>query len=383
MRSKQVMQAVSIADLRLLARRYLPDAVFAILDGANEDGRAMALNVSRLREYALIPRVLRNTGPADQSIILFGKKYSSCVGIAPTGFVNVMRRDIELMLADTALEAKIPMILSGASGHSLETVARRAPGFVWSQLYAAEDPQINSDQLKRACDAGVDTLVWTVDQAAPPKNEHAARCGLSFPPRLTLASKLEALTHPTWVGEYLRGGMTQMNSWSPYVAPGSPPFAPHKLFAEQRFGSLNWRTLETLRKLWKGPLVVKGIMHPDDARQAAEMDADGVIVSNHGGLGLDRSPAAIDMLPAVVEAVGHRLTVMFDSGVRRGADIAVARCMGAKAVFVGRPTLYGAVAGKQAGALRAIDILKDELDRAMRQIGCYSGDAFAPDFIKS
>ncbi len=286
------------------------------------------------------------------------------------------------MLATAAKQANIPMILSGVSSEPIETVATLAPGQVWSQLYAAKDTAINADLVRRAQDSEVSILVWTVDMGAAPKNERLMRNGLGVPPRLSLLNRLEALTHPAWFLEYLRGGMTKLGSWQPYVGAGAPPFEAQKLWMSQRFESLTWHGLETLRRLWKGPLIVKGILHPDDAARVAELGGDGVIVSNHGGWGLDRAPAAIDMLPGVVAAVGEKLPVMFDGGVRRGSDIVVARCLGAKFVFVGRATLYGAVAAGTPGASRAINILKDEIDRTMGQIGCANAQEFKPEFVR-
>lgn len=378
----QAQDAVNIADLRLLAKRRLPRVMFDLLDGASEDERAAAFNVAHLREYSLVPRVLRAVAQRDQSTTLFGKTYSTFFGISPTGFISLLRRNVELKLATAAQQANIPMILSGVSSESIETVAALAPGQVWSQLYAAKDPAINADLVRRAQDSGVSILVWTVDMGAVPKNERLMRNGLGVPPRLSLLSKLEALTHPAWLLEYLRGGMTKLESWQPYVATGAPAYEAQKLWMSQRFESLTWHGLETLRRLWKGPLIVKGIMHPDDAVRAADLGADGVTVSNHGGWGLDRAPAAIDMLPGVVAAVGQKVTVMFDGGLRRGSDIVVARCLGAKFVFVGRATLYGAVAGGAPGASHAINILKDEVDRTMGQIGCANGEDFKPEFVR-
>ena len=379
----RISDAINIADLRLLAKRRVPRAVFSLLDGASEDERAFKLNVERLREHALVPRILRGDVQRDQSTVLFGEKYSSFFGICPTGFISLLRRDIELMLADAARQANIPMILSGVSAEPIETVAARAPGQVWSQLYAAKDPQINADLVRRAQNSGIKVLVWTVDMGAAPKHERLIRNGIRIPPRLSIMSKLEALTHPQWMVEYLRGGMTKLDSWKPYVASGAPSYQAQKLFMEQRFDSLHWSTLETLRKLWSGPLVVKGVLHPEDAIRVAELGGDGVVVSNHGGLGLDRAPATIDMLPGIVAAVGNKLTVMFDGGVRRGSDVVVARCLGAKFVFVGRATLYGAVAGGTPGAVHAINILRDEVDRTMGQIGCSKGDELNPQFVRS
>jgi (S)-mandelate dehydrogenase len=378
----QTDKAVNIADLRLLAKRRLPRIIFEVLDGASEDQRALARNMARMGEYLLVQRVLRNGRPRDQSTTIFNKNYSTCFGIAPTGFIGVMRSGIELMLAEAAREANIPMILSGVSAQPIEKVAARAPGQVWSQIYAAKDPDITADMVRRARDSGVGVLVWSVDMGAPPKNENQMRSGAGFPPSPTLGSMVESLAHPGWLLDYMRNDAAAIGSWQPYVAPGAPAYSGHKLFMAQRFESLQWKMLDTLRGLWNGPLVVKGILHPDDATRVAEGGGDGVIVSNHGGMGLDRAPASIDMLADVVAAVGSKLVVMFDSGIRRGSDAVVARCLGAQMVFVGRPTLYGASAGGKAGALRAINILKDEIERTMGQIGCATGADLKPEFVR-
>jgi isopentenyl diphosphate isomerase/L-lactate dehydrogenase-like FMN-dependent dehydrogenase len=173
-----------------------------------------------------------------------------------------------------------------------------------------------------------------------------------------------------------------MRQWEAYLPEGAPVREAHRLFAAQRNASQTWKELEVLRRMWAGPLIVKGILHPGDAIRAAEMGVDGVIVSNHGGNTLDRAPASIDMLPGVVAAVGDKLTVMFDGGVRRGSDIVLARCLGAKFVFTGRATLYGAAAGGSAGALRAMAILKDGVDRTLGQLGCNSLEDLSLDFVQ-
>jgi L-lactate dehydrogenase (cytochrome)/(S)-mandelate dehydrogenase len=375
-------KAVNIADLRLLAKRRLPRIVFEVLDGASEDQSALVRNMARLREHLLVQRVLRNGRPRDHSTTIFSKTYASSFGIAPTGFIGVMRNGIEFMLAEAALEANIPMILSGVSAQPIEKVAARAPGQVWSQIYAAKDPDITTDMVRRARDSGVEVLVWSVDMGAPPKNENQMRSGAGFPPSPTLGSMVEALAHPGWLLDYLSNDAAAIGSWQPYIASGAPAYSGHKLFMAQRFESLQWKMLDALRRHWSGPFVVKGILHPEDALRVAEGGADGVIVSNHGGIGLDRAPASIDMLPGIVEAVGSKLIVMFDSGIRRGSDAVVARCLGAQMVFVGRPTLYGASAGGKAGALRAINILKDEIERTMGQIGCATGADLKSEFVR-
>ncbi len=195
---------------------------------------------------------------------------------------------------------------------------------------------------------------------------------------------LEALTHPGWIVEYLRrgGGTPMLQNWQPYAPPGSDAEAVYKVSSILRpFDAQTWRDLENYRRLFPRNLVVKGIMDPRDALRAAEIGCDGIIVSNHGGRQLDQAPASLDVLPAIHEAVGDKLTVMLDSGVRRGADILIALCLGARFCFMGRPTLYGAAAGGIPGVKKAISIFRNEIDLVMGQIGCPSLDQLGPDFL--
>lgn len=377
-----VEKAVSIADLRLLAKRRVPRVVFDILDGASEDEVVLGRSIERMRAYTLTPRVLRGVAERSQKTTLFGKTYPSFFGIAPMGTIGIIRRDIEFDLVEAASEAGIPMALSGSSAHSLEDVAAKSPGTLWSQLYAAKDPKITEDLVSRAKEVGAQALIWTVDLPVYAKIDRNIRNGIGIPARLSLASKLEALLHPVWISEYLRGGMARIGHWQKYAAHGASDEDVFKFYIAQKHSGQTWRELETLRRLWDGPLIVKGILHPDDARMAAQLGANGIIVSNHGGYGLDRSPASIDMLPKIVEAVGEQLTVMFDSGIRRGSDAVIARCLGAKFVFCGRAVLYGAAAGRKAGAAKAISILMDEIDRTLGLIGCPNHSDLGPSYTE-
>ena len=376
-------RAVSIADLREMARRRLPRVIYGVLEGASEDERALALNYERLRAWSLVPRRLRDVSTRSQATTVFGRRWASCFGIAPTGTIGPLRRDIEFHLARAARAGGIPLGVSGASAHTHEAIAAHAPGQVWSQLYAARDPALTRDLVARAAAFGAAALVWTVDLGIAAKNDRLARSGFGVPPKLRWADKLEALTHPAWMLEYLRGGMARLDHWARYAEPGADPYAVHRLYLAQRNAAQTWRELETLRGLWAGPLVVKGVLHHEDAVRAAELGADAVVVSNHGGYGLDRAPAAIDMLPGVVAAAGHKTVVMYEGGILRGSDIVLARCLGAKFCFVGRATLYGAAAGGAAGALRAIDILKDEIDRTIGHLGCPDANDLDAQYVRA
>jgi isopentenyl diphosphate isomerase/L-lactate dehydrogenase-like FMN-dependent dehydrogenase len=378
----KIGDALSIGDIERLAKRRLPRVVYEGISSGVEDERGIIRNEAAFHEYRLLPRAMVDVSKRDQSTSLFGRSYASPFGISPTGIAGVFRRDAELMLAQAAANARVPFVMSGASMVSIERVAKINPADTWFQLYAARDPKISDDFLRRASDAGFGTLVLTVDNPVLPKRERDARNGFRLPPKLAPLDMLEALTHPGWVIDYLRkGGIPVMETWAPYAAPGATAAEVAKFFRTQSPSIQTWRDLENFRRAWPGKLVVKGIMRPSDALRCADLGVDGVVISNHGGKALDRAPASIEVLPAIKTAVGDRLTVMLDSGVRRGSDIVVARCLGADFVFLGRATLYGVAAAGLAGASRALAILREEIDLTLGLIGCPRFEELGPDFL--
>jgi L-lactate dehydrogenase (cytochrome)/(S)-mandelate dehydrogenase len=387
----KVEDAVNIEDLHRMAKRRLPKIAFDFIEGGLEDEYGLERNTLAFRKHLLLPRYLVDVSKRDQSVNLFGRTFASPFGISPTGVAGLFRRGADLMLAEAAAEANIPYIMSGASNDAIEAAARAAPGNTWYQLYSATDAKIREDMIRRTADAGLDALVLTVDVPVGSKRERNirngfahARGGLFQALSLKPSILLEALTHPGWIVEYLRhgGGAPMLQNWQPYAPSGAGAEEVYKFTrAHMPYNAQTWRDLETYRRLFPRKLVVKGIMHPGDATRAAEIGVDGIIVSNHGGRQLDQAPASLDLLPAVSAAVGERLAVMLDGGVRRGADILIAFCLGARFVFMGRPTLYGAAAGGISGVKKAIDIFRDEIDLVMAQIGCPSLGELGPDFL--
>jgi (S)-mandelate dehydrogenase len=387
----RIDDAVNIEDLHRMAKRRLPKIAFDFIEGGLEDERGLERNTSAFHKHQLLPRYLVDVSTRDQSATLFGRTYGSPFGISPTGGASLFRDGADLMLAEAARDANIPYIMSGASNASLEAAARVAPNNAWYQLYAPRDPQVCGDLIRRTADAGLGALVLTVDTPVSSKRERNIRNGfanvrgglfqaLSLKPSILA----EALTHPGWIIEYFRrgGGTPMLENWQPYAPARSDAEAVYKHSSSLRpFSAQTWRDLENYRRLFPRNLVVKGIMDPADAQRAAEVGCDGVIVSNHGGRQLDQAPASLDVLPAIKAAVGDKMTVMLDSGVRHGADILIALCLGAQFCFMGRPTLYGAAAGGLAGVKKAISILRDEIDLVMGQIGCPSLDQLGPDFL--
>jgi len=380
----KIGDALSIGDIERLAKRRLPRVVYEGIASGVEDERGVARNEAEFHRYRLLPRHLVDVSKRDQSMSLFGRAYASPFGISPTGIAGIFRRDAELMLAQAAAAANVPFVMSGASMVSIERVARINPANTWFQLYAARDPKISDDFLRRARDAGLGTLMLTVDNPVLPKRERDMRNGFRLPPKLATLDLFETLRHPGWVIDYLRqGGMPVMETWAPYAAPGANATEVARFFRTQSPSIQTWRDLDGFRRVWPGKLVVKGIMRPSDAVRCAELGVDGIVISNHGGKALDRAPASIEVLPLIKTAVGDRLAVMLDSGVRRGSDIVVARCLGADFVFIGRATLYGVAAAGIAGAARALDILREEIDITLGLIGCPSFEQLGPDFLMS
>ncbi len=383
--------AVNIEDLHQMARRRLPKIAFDFIEGGVEDERGLDRNRAAFQKHQLLPRYLVDVSKRDQSQTLFGRKYSSPFGISPTGTAGLFRRGADMMLAEVAREANIPYIMSGGSNASIETAAKVAPDNSWYQLYAARDGKISEDLIRRVADAGLGAVVLTVDVPVRPRRERNIRnrfasirgtwlkAALSLKPSILA----EAMTHPGWVIEYVRhGGTPNLENWVPYARPGASVDEVVDLFGTNTPAhSQTWRELESYRKLFPRNLIVKGIMNPADALRCAEIGCEGVIVSNHGARQLDQAPGSLDVLPAIKAAVGDRMTVMLDSGVRRGADILIALCLGAEFCFFGRPTLYGAVAGGLPGVKKAVDIFRTEIDLVMGQIGCPSLDQLGPDFL--
>jgi (S)-mandelate dehydrogenase len=380
-------KVATIEDLRRLARRRLPEFAFRPMDTGAGDGSGPERNVQAFRKRSLRPRVLRDVSSVELGVSLFGRAYAAPFGISAVGYAGALRRDADLLLAEAAAAANIPFMLSGGSNAAVEQVARIAPGLVWQQLYAARDPKVTEHILARARDAGVEVLVYTVDSPLPPHNDWLARSGIRLPASVRADAwpyvAWQALTHPTWaLGYFHGGGPPRMESWAPYAPPGASATAILKTFQSQVPTPQTWADLERIRALWPGKLVVKGVVDPQDAGRMLDFGVDAVAVSNHGGNKLDAMGAALDSLAPVAEAIGGAVPVLFDGGVRRGADIAASLALGAWFCFVGRATLYGVIAGGRRGADRAIEILVDELRRTLIHLGAGRARDLGADIVE-
>ncbi len=371
--------ALNFDDLRRMAKRYLPRIAFDYIEGGVDDEEGLDYNRRAFRRRRLIPRYLVDVAARSQRVRLFGREFAAPFGIAPTGLAGLMRPGADLMLAEAAVAADIPFILSGAGNALIEDLGKAAPEHGWYQLYAARDKAISEDMIRRARDSGLPALVFTVDVPVHPKRERNRRNGLGRPLRMPLATRLDALRRPRWLASYLRHGMPMFANWAPYAGENANAERVADFIADQSPPSMSWKDVENFRRLWPRALVLKGIMHPDDAVRAAELGVDGIMVSNHGARQLDRAASPLDVLPAIKAAVGDRVTLMLDSGIRRGSDVLIAMCLGAEFVFIGRPVLYGAAVGGAAGAGHAIDLLRGEVDDTMGQTGLTDLAGLGPD----
>ena len=378
-----IRSALNLADIREMARRKLPRIAFDFIDGGVDDELCLRRNREAFERYRLLPRYLVDVSRRDQSTVLLGRRYASPFGISPTGLAGLFCPDADRLLAEAAAAADIPFLLSSASNGALEDVARAAPGHVWFQMYCTRDEAINADLVDRAKRAGVPVLVVSVDVPVNANRERNRRNGFTRPFRMTPGIVMEALLHPAWVLRYLRsGGIPMMRNWQPYAPAGASAAQVAELYGTLTPAPMvRWEHLQRIRSQWRGPLVVKGLMHPEDALRAARLGAEALVVSNHGGRQLDTAPSPLEVLPAISAAVGQRVELILDSGIRRGSDVVIARCAGARFSLFGRPTLFGAAAAGAAGIARTIQIVRHEIDTVLAQMGCADYDRLDGDFL--
>lgn len=359
---------LSLHDFDSAARRRLPRAVYGFVSGGAEDARSLRANRRCFEEIALRPRVLVDVSKRSQSTTLFGRRYASPIGIAPMGAAALCRVEADLVLARAACAEEVPFILSGASSVALEKVIEHAPG-TWFQAYVPADRPLVERLFARLREAGYEVFVLTVDVPVSSNREHNLRNGFALPLRPSLRLALDGLAHPRWLAgtlavTLLRSGIPRFENFS--AERGGPII---EGMPRAKRDAMSWADIAWMRSLWKGRLVIKGILNPGDARRAAAAGVDGIIVSNHGGRQLDGAAAPLRVLPEIVAAAGD-LTVMMDGGIRRGTDVLAALALGAKFVFLGRPMLYAASIAGETGVRHALRLLRGEIDRDMALLGC-------------
>lgn len=384
-------KALNIEDLRRMAKRRLTKALFDFCDKGSEDQVAMHANRAALDRIKLMPRVLRNTSARHARTEILGKEHGLPLLIGPTGPAGFVWYRGETELARAAAKANIPFTLASTSNTDMEKVYANGGGTQWFQLYVWRDPEAAFVTIQRALDAGFEALVVTVDSPVYNNREIDVRNGLVFPPRVNMKTAIDSLKHPRWLvgtaGRY-------------YMAEGKLPaftniHIPEEAKAEatgyvsakstsflNRDDTMDYDYLRRIRDLWPRKLLVKGVLNPEDAVMIADAGADGIFVSNHAGNTNDTAITPWDALPAIVEAAGDKLTIIADSGVRRGSDVLKALALGADAVAIGRATLYGVGAAGEAGATRALEILEAEILRTMAVLGVNDIPSITREYIR-
>ncbi len=371
MGKRALARAGNIAELRELARRRLPSPVFDFLEGGAEDEGTLQRNSSSFDRWDLLPRFLSDVGAIDPSTTVLGQPVSWPVILAPTGTSRFFHTGGERAIARAAAAADTVYTLSTMSTVSMEEVGRLTEAPKWFQVYCFRDRELTLEFFSRAKAAGFTALCVTVDVPVSANRERDRRSGMTIPPRLTARTVGKFATKPAWVRDYLLG--------EPFVIAN----VVHKLndgsgrnvsslaaYVNRQFDPcITWKDIGWMAERWDGPLIVKGLLHPEDAKLAAAVGARGVVVSNHGGRQLDGASAAIDALPRIADAVGNDLELILDGGIRRGTQVLKALALGAKACMIGRAYLYGLAAGGEAGVGRALKLLKDEVVRDMALAG--------------
>jgi L-lactate dehydrogenase (cytochrome) len=359
----------NIADLRALAARRVPRALFEYVESGSYDEITLRANLAELQALKFRQRVLVDTTGRSTATEFLGETAALPLAIAPTGLTGLLRGDGEILAARAAAAAGIPYCLSTMSICTIEDVAEATRRPFWFQLYVLRDRGFSAEMVARARAARCSVLVVTVDLPSRGQRHADLRNGLTVPPRLTLRNMVDVATKPAWALGVLMGKRKTFGNIEAYLK-GKVDLMGAGEWSTRHFDqSLNWRDLDWVRKIWPGKLVLKGILDVEDAKTAAELGADGIVVSNHGGRQLDGAPASIAVLPDIVAAVGHRTEVLFDGGIRSGQDVLKALALGARACMIGRAYLYGLAALGEQGVTKAIELIRQEMDVTMMLTG--------------
>lgn len=369
--------AASVADLRPIARRHVPRAVFDYVDGGAEEELSLARARDAFGRVEFVPSVLRGVADVDPSTTILGAPASLPLAFAPTGFTRLMHHAGEPAVARAAARAGIPYALSTLGTTSPERLAADAPdGRRWFQLYVWRDRDAVAELVARAAGAGFEALILTVDTPVAGARLRDVRNGFSIPPALTLRTLADISVHPGWWLNLLTTDPITFASFR------SSDGTVAELLDTVLDPGLDWDDLAWLRGAWTGPLVVKGIQSVEDARRAADHGVDAIVLSNHGGRQLDRAPVPLELLPSVVAAVGERVEVYVDGGILSGADVVAAVGLGARACLVGRAYLYGLMAGGEAGVDRVATLFRTDVMRTMRLLGVRSVPELTPERVR-
>ncbi|MEJ1155056.1 alpha-hydroxy acid oxidase [Microbacterium marmarense] len=375
-RKRRLDSALTIADLRSIAKRRTPKAAFDYTDGAAEGELSLARARQAFEDIEFHPGILRPAPDVDTSVEILGGRSALPFGIAPTGFTRLMQTEGEIAGAGAAAAAGIPFTLSTLGTTSIEDVKAANPdGRNWFQLYVMRDREISYGLVRRAAEAGFDTLQFTVDTPVAGARLRDKRNGFSIPPQLTLGTIINAIPRPWWWIDFLTTPSLEFASLS--TTGGTVG----ELLDSAMDPTISYDDLAVIRDMWPGKLVVKGVQNVEDSKRLIDAGVDGIILSNHGGRQLDRAPIPFHLLPQVVREVGKDATVMVDTGIMNGADIVASIALGAKFTLIGRAYLYGLMAGGRQGVDRTIGILRSEIERTMRLLGVASLDELEPKHV--
>jgi len=376
-------QALNINDLRELASRRVPKIVFNYIDGGAEGEWTLRENRRAFDAVKFRPRHAVAMTACDLRTRVLGAELSMPILLAPVGYLRVMHPAGEIAAAKAASNAGIGLILSTVSGHRLEDVKAASTGEVWYQLYLTGGRAAAENAMRRAMDVGYRVLVITIDSTVIGYREREARDGMEQMLRGKLWSKIpfvpQILSHPRWLTRFLLdGGLPDMPN---IVSPERGVLRVRDAHTAMKREAFTWKDMTWIRALWKGPIVIKGVLSREDAKRSLEHGAAAVVVSNHGGRQLDCVPASLQVLPEIVEDVKDKAEVLLDSGIRRGSDIVKAICLGARAVLCGRAYAYGLAAAGEAGVTRSIELLRSDLERCLRLLGCRSVSALNESYV--
>jgi isopentenyl diphosphate isomerase/L-lactate dehydrogenase-like FMN-dependent dehydrogenase len=382
-RSVASPRVINIHDLRRLASRRLPRVIFDYLDGGAESEITLRENCRVFEDVTFRPRYAVEIPECDLRTRVLNTDLAFPAILAPVGYSRMMHPEGEVGAAREAGAAGLAYTLSTISGHKLEDVRAASAGSVWYQLYLVGGRQVAEGGIERAQRAGFSTLVVTIDTPVAGMRERDPRNGMKELLGGSLLSKLpflpQMLMHPGWVASFLLdGGVPKLEN---IVIPGEGPMPLMDVTAALAKAVVTWEDLCWLRKLWNGPIVVKGVLTGDDARRAVDEGAAAIVVSNHGGRQLDGASSTLRVLPEVVSAVGRQAEILMDGGIRRGSDIVKALCLGARAVLIGRAYAYGLAAAGPMGVRRALQILREDIERTLRLIGCPSVSALNTSYV--
>ncbi|MEI7427238.1 MAG: alpha-hydroxy acid oxidase [Betaproteobacteria bacterium] len=365
-------QFYSIADLRLRAKKRLPKAVFDFFDGGAEDELTLKRNIAAFQEQRFLPKILNDVSKIDHQATILGQMSSMPCAIAPTGAVGFGWHRGDIAIAKAAAAFQIPYCLSTTATASIEQIAQHAPGRLWFQAYILKDQDHFYRLIQRAQDAQYEALMITVDLPVGGKRERDFRNDFSIPFRYTARNLFDFASKPLWALPMLIRGLPELENLIGLEKQKSSATQLSSSVGKNYDPSFDWDRLARIRDIWPRKLIIKGILNPEDALRLKQMGCDAIVVSNHGGRQLDGAIATMDALPAIVKAVQNQIPIYLDGGIRRGGDIVKAMACGAKGVLLGRATLFGALAAGEDGALRALEILQDELKRTMQLCGVSS-----------